>query len=80
MAQTAGRLTMFERMTERAERAGRRKARAVSADLAARMRAELPGDIAAEAADEGVILSGRGIGARFALDPALRWLLARVRR
>lgn len=32
-----------------------------------------------EALDEGVIVSGRRIGARFALDPALRWLVARVR-
>lgn len=56
-----------------------RRAREKAAELAAKMRAELPRGIAAEAVEEGVRLSGRGIARRFALDAGLRWLAGRVR-
>jgi hypothetical protein len=43
------------------------------------VRAELPAGIEARATVEGVALSGHGLRRRFALDPALRWLTARLR-
>ena len=67
---------MFERLSERVEREARERAAARASELAERMRASLPGGIEAEAAPEGVLLTGRGIARRFALDPALRWLVA----
>ena len=67
---------MFERLSERVERDARERAEARASELAERMRAILPGGIEAEAAPEGVLLTGRGIARRFALDPALRWLAA----
>jgi hypothetical protein len=70
---------MFKRLVKRAERAGRSRARAFGDGLAERMRAELPVDVEVEASEDGVRLSGRRIAARFALEPGLRWLLARVR-
>jgi hypothetical protein len=70
---------MFERLVERAEQAGKRRAAAIGADLAERMGSELPDGVEVEATTAGVRLSGRRIGARFALEPGLRWLLARMR-
>ncbi len=69
---------MFERLVDRAERLGRVRARALSARLAERIQAELPADIAAEASEAGVRLSGPRLGARLALDARLRWLAKRV--
>jgi hypothetical protein len=70
---------MFETLVDRAGRAGRERARVVSARLAERIGAEVPSGMSVEATSEGVLLSGRGVARRFALDPALRWLVTRVR-
>jgi hypothetical protein len=70
---------MFERFAGRAERAGRQRARALTAALAERITAELPRGLEAEATEAGVLLSGKRLRARFTLEPALRWLLARMR-
>jgi hypothetical protein len=70
---------MFGRLEERAERAGSTRAAALSAELAERIASELPAGFQVEATTAGVRLSGRRIGARFALEPGLRWLLARIR-
>ncbi|HEX8442085.1 MAG TPA: hypothetical protein VF631_00390 [Allosphingosinicella sp.] len=70
---------MFERLADRAERAGRKRAGALSAALAERVKDELPRGVQVEVTGDGLRLSGRGIGARFALEPGLRWLLARIR-
>jgi hypothetical protein len=70
---------MFERITERAVRAAEAKARARAAQLAAGMKKELPRGIEVVVEDRGIRLSGRQLARRFALDPALRWLTARLR-
>ncbi len=70
---------MFERMTARAGEAARRRARERKAELAERVAAELPPGIAVEQAEEGIALSGRDIRRRFALEPALRWLVGGLR-
>ena len=70
---------MFEQLAQRAERAGKRRATALSAALAERIRGEVPDGVEVELTTDGVRLSGQRIGARFALEPGLRWLLARIR-
>lgn len=70
---------MFERMRARAMRAAEAKARARAAELGERMKAELPRGITIVVENGGIRLSGRRLARRFALDPALRWLTARLR-
>ena len=70
---------MFETMLERGRQAAERAAERRTRMLAERLRAELPDGIETEAGTGGVTLSGRGMGPRFALDPALRWIVARLR-
>jgi ABC-type transport system involved in cytochrome bd biosynthesis fused ATPase/permease subunit len=69
---------MFERAMERARRAAEARAKARAAALAEQMREEAPRGIEVFVDNAGVRLSGRGLGRRFALDPALRWLAARL--
>lgn len=69
---------MFAGLTERVRAAADRRARAHVLNLTERMRADLPGDVEAEAADGGVMLIGRGLRRRFAVEERLRWLMART--
>lgn len=70
---------MFEMLEARVRRVAEQRARERAAVLADDLRAELPPGIAAEPMAEGVRLSGCGIGRRFAVEPALRWLIAGLR-
>jgi hypothetical protein len=70
---------MFERMIGRAGRIGKARARARTAQLSERLRAELPRGITAEETEAGVRLVGRGLARCLALEPALRWLTAALR-
>lgn len=70
---------MFERMMDRAARRAERRAKEAAMELAERVRAELPPGVEAEAIEGGVRLAARGLKRRYALDPALRWLLAGLR-
>jgi hypothetical protein len=69
---------MFEGLTARAQRVAEARVRARSLALAERLRAELPAGLQAEATAEGVAISGRGAARRLTLDPALRWIAARL--
>jgi len=71
---------MFEGLMARAERAARRRAQEASAELAARIESEAPSGVAVAADEDGVRLTGRGLGRRIALEPALRWLTMGLRR
>jgi len=71
---------MFEALTARAERAARRRARALGAELAARIESERLRGVTVAADEDGVRLAGRGLGRRAALEPALRWLIMGLRR
>lgn len=71
---------MFEKLTMRAAALAREAARRRRDELAETLREEAPAGVRIEAAEEGVALSGRGLGRRFALEPALRWLTAGRRR
>jgi hypothetical protein len=67
---------MFETLEARAARTAERRAKARAQALADAFGAALPKDIRVEADAEGVRLSGRALGRRRALDPALRWTIA----
>lgn len=71
---------MFETLAARAERAARRRARALSTELAARIEGQRLRGLTVVVDEDGVRLSGRGLGRRFALEPALRWLIMGLRR
>lgn len=70
---------MFDRITRRAEAAAAERARVRARGLADRVRAELPRGIEADAVNGGLVLVGRALKRRFALNPMLRWLFARLK-
>lgn len=55
-----------------ADKMARRRRRA----LAEALEADAPAGVSVSEEAEAVVLSGRGLGRRFALEPALRWLMA----
>ncbi|HYD13201.1 MAG TPA: hypothetical protein VEC11_10175 [Allosphingosinicella sp.] len=67
---------MFERLEARAARAAEMRAGERKAALAAQLRELLPRDILVEPTEEGVLLSGPGLGQRIVLDASLRWTIA----
>ena len=68
---------MFERLTARAEALARRAAEHRREALAEAMREEAPAGVGVSEAEDGVVLSGPGLGRRLALDPELRRLAER---
>jgi ABC-type transport system involved in cytochrome bd biosynthesis fused ATPase/permease subunit len=70
---------MFERLKTRAGLLAEAQAARRRDALAARLTEELPAGIAANLADQGVELSGRGLKRRLALEPPLRALFGRLR-
>jgi hypothetical protein len=70
---------MFERLGERARRIAEpgaaRAARRIADDAAG----EAPPGVRVEQVDGGVRLSGRDLRQRMLREPALRWLIGRVR-
>jgi hypothetical protein len=71
---------MFERLIARGAALAQQAARRRRAELAVALREEAPAGVRVDEEDEGVVLSGRGLGRRFALEPELRWLFAGRRR
>jgi hypothetical protein len=70
---------MFERMIARAERAAAARARLAIRSLAERLRSETPQGMKITEEPGGIRLSGRALRRRLALDPVLRWLIARLK-
>lgn len=70
---------MFEKVMSAASRIAEARTQARIAALAEQIQGEGLQDIQVSSDGEGVTLSGRGLKRRFALDPALRWLTARLR-
>jgi hypothetical protein len=66
---------MFERLTARGAELAQRAARRRRSVLAEALREEAPAGVRIEEEAQGVALSGRGLGRRLALEPALRWLI-----
>jgi hypothetical protein len=71
---------MFERLMIRGAALAERTARRRKGEAAEALRAELGRRGSVTETDEGVTLSGPGLGRPFALDPALRWLLQGIGR
>lgn len=64
-------ITMPESLRVRVELRVRRRV----ADLKERLALQLPSGIRAEAEPEGIVLRGRGLRRRFALEAGLKWLI-----
>ena len=67
---------MFERLEAGADRAAEAGVAERIAALAGQLREILPREVSVESTDEGVLLSGRGLGTRIVLDASLRWTIA----
>ena len=71
---------MFEALTARAARIAEARAETRRRVLAEAARSALPAGVRIEESERELVLSGRRLVRRFALDPALRWLLAGLAR
>jgi hypothetical protein len=69
---------MFERLTAEGAALAEKAARQRRARLAGALRDDSPEGVSVAEEGEVVMLSGRGLARRFALDPALRWLVLRL--
>ncbi|HZG08804.1 MAG TPA: hypothetical protein VEZ70_07490 [Allosphingosinicella sp.] len=69
----------FEKLGERARRLAEARAGQAARRIAAAAEQDAPAGVRVEAVDGGVRLSGRNLARRIATDPALRWLIERVR-
>jgi hypothetical protein len=71
---------MFERLMLHGAALAEKAARRRQSELVEALREEAPAGVEVGVEDEAVVLSGHGLGRRFALEPGLRWLLAGRRR
>ena len=67
---------MFERLETRAGGVAEARMAERKDALADQLRAILPPEIKVETSEEGVLLSGLGLGRRTVLDSSLRWTIA----
>jgi len=67
---------MFEDFEARAGRLAAGRAEAQTQGLAEALRDLLPPEVRVETNEEGVLLSGLGLGRRVVLDASLRWTIA----
>lgn len=70
---------MFAGLAERARRLGERSAERARRRLARAAAEAAPADVRVDEVAEGVRLSGKGLGQRMLREPALRWLIERVK-
>ena len=70
---------MFERLAERARGLGERRAAQAVRRIAEAAAGAAPAGVRVEEVPGGVSLSGKGLGQRMLREPALRWLIERVR-
>jgi hypothetical protein len=71
---------MFERLMLHGAALAAKAARRRRSALAEALREEAPAGVEVSEEDEAVLLSGPGLGRRFAVEPGLRWLVAGRRR
>jgi hypothetical protein len=67
---------MFEDFEARALRAAEARAGSRKEELAEALRGLLPSEVKVETSEEGVLLSGLGLGRRAVTDSSLRWTIA----
>jgi hypothetical protein len=70
---------MFEALAARARGLAEKQAVQAARRLAEAAAEAAPPGVRVEQIDGGVRLSGRGLGQRMLREPALRWLIGRVR-
>jgi hypothetical protein len=70
----------LEGLEARAEALAERRTHQVKSALADALKAQAPAGVRIEEGPEGVALAGRGLIRRWAIDPALRWLVERTKR
>lgn len=70
---------MFEALSARARRLSEKRAQQTVRRIAAAAAQEAPPGVRVEGVAEGVTLSGKGLGRRMLQEPALRWLIERVK-
>lgn len=70
---------MFEKLGARGAEVAARRAAVRRARLAARAEKLAPRGVRASEEGEQIVLAGRGLARRFALDARLRWLIAEAR-
>lgn len=68
---------MFERLMLHGAALAGKAARRRRDSLAGTLREEAPAGVEVDVEEEGIVLSGRGLRRRFALEPGLRWLVLR---
>jgi hypothetical protein len=66
---------MLERLIRRGAALAQGAARRRRGELAEALRGEAPAGVEVSEEEDRVVLSGPGLGRRFALEPALRWLV-----
>ena len=66
---------MFERLQDRVKRRAEQRVEQEIMEVRNLLSAALPPGVAVEAVPNGVLVSGRALVRRFALEPALRWLV-----
>jgi hypothetical protein len=71
---------MFAALAARAARRAEARVKARREALAETLADALPPGVSAQAAEDGVRLAGRGLRRRYALDAALRWMIAEAMR
>lgn len=71
---------MFERLMIHGAALARRAAEGRRSGLAAQLRETAPDGVEVSEEEGAVVLEGRGLERRYALEPELRWLLAGRRR
>lgn len=66
---------MFEALVARIDRRSARRATELARDIAESLTVSMPASVSVLAEENGVRLAGRELVRRFALDPAVRWLV-----
>jgi predicted transcriptional regulator len=69
---------MFEDLTARVGALAETQRRRLRTRVAEALRAEVPRGVGVEEVEAGVALTGRGLIRRSIVDPALRWIAARL--
>ena len=67
---------MFERLMLHGAALAEKLARRRRGELAAALDADAPDGVRVSEEEEAIVISGRALGLRVALEPALRWLVA----
>ena len=70
---------MFERLAARGAELAHSRAEARRGRLVDRLERAAPGGVRVQREEDRIMLSGRGLVRRFALDPLVRWLVAEAR-